>query len=294
MSQATLVDPESGVRQEVEFFGVGSSRMFGSLHLPEGAARSAVLICSPFQSEFMANYRREVLLARALAARGIAVGRFHYRGTGHSDGDVGDVTFDTMREDAIEATDWLMGCVDIEHLGFLGTRWGALVAASAATEHGSAPLAVWDPATDGRTYFREVFRLRAMNQLSKGADATSVDALEEMREAGYADIGGFAVHQAMFDSASGRTLSGVLGAVPRAVLLVQVDPRTDLKAGYRPIVELWERSGFEVSVHLIEGQEAWWFLGSRRFDASLPQSKAMVDVTVDWFSRHPWDVSDDA
>jgi hypothetical protein len=268
--------------------------MFGSLHLPEGAARNAVLICSPFQSEFMANYRREVLLARALSARGIAVGRFHYRGTGHSDGDATDLTFDTMREDAIEATAWMMDRVDVEHLGFLGTRWGALVAASAAAERGNAPLAVWDPATDGRTYFREVFRLRAMNLLSKGADPTTANALEEMRAVGYADMGGFPLHEAMFDSASGRTLSGVLGATPRGILLVQVDPRTDLKAGYRPIVDVWERSRFDVSVHLIEGQEAWWFLGSRRFDASLPQSKAMVDVTVDWFSTRAWDGSADA
>jgi pimeloyl-ACP methyl ester carboxylesterase len=294
LSQATLVDPDSGVRQEVDFFGIGSARMFGSLHLPAGAARGAVLVCSPFQSEFMANYRREVLLARSLSARGIAVARFHYRGTGHSDGDAADVTFETMRRDAIEATGWLREHVDVEHLGFLGTRWGALVAASLAAEYGRAPLVVWDPAVDGRAYFREIFRLRAMSRLSRGVDPAKSDAVEEMRVAGYADMGGFALYQAMFDSAEGRTLSGLLGVAPRAVLLVQVDPRTDLKAAYRSVVDLWERSDLEVSVHLIEGLEAWWFSGTRRFDSSLPQSKAMVEVTTDWFAEHPWSVSHDA
>ncbi len=76
----------TGITEAAEFFGPPGERMLGLAHLPTSAA-SGVLVCSSIQAEFAKNYRREVLLARALARQGRAVGRFHYRGTGNSDGD---------------------------------------------------------------------------------------------------------------------------------------------------------------------------------------------------------------
>lgn len=54
----------------------------------------AVVVCPPTLAAFPSNYGREVAAARALAARGYAVQRIHYRGTGNSDGDATEVAFE--------------------------------------------------------------------------------------------------------------------------------------------------------------------------------------------------------
>jgi alpha/beta superfamily hydrolase len=286
MAQAVRVDPGAGVRKEVGFFGNGRSRMFASISLPAvGVARAGVLICSPLQSEFLTNYRREVLLARALAARGVAVARFHYRGTGHSDGDGRDITFDTMREDASEAATWLLDTARVEDLGFFGTRWGALIAATVAANAESAPLAIWDPAVDGETYFQEVFRFRTMSRLSRGNGDASRDALDEVEQVGYADVFGFAIDRGIFRSASGRRLVEELGWKPRPVMLLQVDRHRHLKNEYTDLVASWDRAGFSVDVRLIQGQEAWWFPGTQFQEAALERSDNMVASTAAWLSN---------
>lgn len=285
MAPATRIDADNGTRDEVDFFGRGSSRMFGAIHLPPGEARSAVLICSPFQSEFLANYRREVLLARALASLGMAVGRFHYRGTGHSDGDGADVDFDSMREDALEAADWVRERAAVDRLGFLGTRWGALIAASVASQFRGAPLALWDPATEGARYFREVFRMHKMSRLSDGDGASQVDHIQAIMQTGSTDIVGFPIHRAFYEGAVERDLIEELGSDPRPIFLVQVELRQDIKAEYVGIVDRWRSAGFEVEVHLAHGQEAWWFPGVRwQEDAVAKRQERIHAATGEWFA----------
>jgi hypothetical protein len=259
--------------------------MFGSVHLPERRVRAGVLICSPFQSEFLANYRREVRLAGALAARGLAVGRFHYRGTGHSDGEGRDVTFATMREDAVEAATWLRNRSGVKDLGFFGTRWGALIAAAVAAEAAGAPVALWDPTIDGERYFEEVFRFRRMSQLSLGRAGPRRHLLDEIEEAGYADVFGFTIDRAIVESSRGRELAVELRSTPRPLLLVQVDPENYLKDEYENLVGTWNQAGFSVDVRLLPGQEAWWFPGTQWQESALERSEIMVAATADWFSE---------
>jgi pimeloyl-ACP methyl ester carboxylesterase len=280
--QTIRSDPALGVREEFGFFGRGPSKMFGSVHLPKREGRAGVLICSSLQSEFLVNYRREVLLARALAARGIAVERFHYRGTGHSDGEGQDVTFGTMVEDAAEAATWLRDRAGVEHVGILGTRWGALIAAAVASGEPGAPLALWEPSVDGASYFQEVFRFRRMSQLSRGRAKPQTDPIDEMTRSGYSDVFGFAIDRAIYESSRGRVLEGELGPVPRPVLLIQVDRRTHLRSGYASLVATWKQAGCSVDVRLIQGQEAWWFPGAQIREAARERSEATIAATADW------------
>src|SRR4051794_5208246 len=95
---ARRVDAERGIVEEAGFFGEGQQRVFGVTYLPKAGAEAGVVICPAVFSEYDTTYGLEVGLARALASRGIAVHRFAYRGSGHSDGEPAEMTFDTMRE----------------------------------------------------------------------------------------------------------------------------------------------------------------------------------------------------
>ena len=92
------------------------------LHLPDAPVAS-VLVCPSILTDLVSNYQRETRLSRALAADGIAVARFHYRGTGHSEGDPLAATFETMVRDAADALAHLAAHATTDSVGFVGSRW---------------------------------------------------------------------------------------------------------------------------------------------------------------------------
>lgn len=272
----------SGKTTQLGFFGRGDARMFGVLDLPGRAARAGVLICSPIQSEFLINYRRELWLARALANVGVAVCRFHYRGTGHSD--EADLTFGSMCVDAYEAVGWMRQHVGDCDLGFLGTRWGSVVAAAVARDFPASPLAMWSPALHGDTYLREIFRLRKMARLSQGESSSGSDPFDEVARNRHADVFGFEIGASFVESIRGRGVTEEIGQLHRPIFIAQVDPQKRLRADYGKVVDLWRTSGFSVDVHLEEGQEAWWFPGAQWREDAIVRGRSLVTETMRWFS----------
>jgi alpha/beta superfamily hydrolase len=275
----TRIDPASGAREEVEFFG-GGERLFGCVHIPRSGAEAGLLVCSPVASEFEKNYRRETLLAWALASRGIAVGRFHYRGAGHSDGDSEAVSIDGMVEDAAAAADRLIDRTGVARLAFLGTRLGALVAGAMARRHEGSPLALWEPVVDGTQYFREVFRAGFMADLrqGRGTAPSQEDMVARLRSEGRVDLVGYTVGRALYDSAVRRTLESELGDDVRPVLVVQLSQSQRVRPTYRALADRLGASGFPTDVVVIDEVEAWWFGEERRGKAALTQA------TVDWLA----------
>ena len=283
--QAIQVDPTTGIRQEVAFFGSGQLRKFGCTHHPAGSAIAGVVVCPPLQSEFLVNYRREFVLARSLALRGFAVQRFHYRGTGHSDGDSSNATFSSMRADAAEAATWLTELTGVSRVAFVGARWGGLIAAAAASDVDGAPLALWEPVVDGSRYFREVFRTLQIQGLSQGRPAKpTADIVEDLRRVGTLDVLGFAIDLPLYESSTGHALIDELGHRPRAVLVIQIDRTDRLRLEYADLVARWQGMGFAVDTHLLLGQEAWWFREWRQDREMSGRGELLAQITADWIA----------
>lgn len=138
--------------EEIELFGEAGS-LFGCRHVPaSGDATAGVVVCSPLFSDAAINAHREMRLGRWLARAGLVVQRFHYRGTGESDGDPARVSFGSLVDDARVAAAHLRDNTGIQRIGFLGSRVGALVAARLARDVDGAPLALWQPVVDPRRY----------------------------------------------------------------------------------------------------------------------------------------------
>ncbi|MGH2731650.1 MAG: alpha/beta fold hydrolase, partial [Actinomycetota bacterium] len=214
---ASRVDRATGIREEVGFFGSGDQRMFGCayqpLNLPPGGA---VVICPSLHAEVIANYRREVLVARALAARGFAVQRFQFRGTGHSDGESSELTFETMRRDTMDAARHLLAAVGLEAPAFVGTRWGGTVAAAVAAGFPGAPLALWEPIVMPARWFRETGRAERIRGLA-GESASAAGergVIERLRDGEMVDILGYPIDPALYASSADRSLAAELGEAP--------------------------------------------------------------------------------
>jgi alpha/beta superfamily hydrolase len=285
---ARSVDPDRGTQEEAGFFGRGPLRIFGALTLPPGTPHAGVVICCPFQAELLKTYRREVLLARSLAGRGFAVQRFHYRGSGNSDGDAFDATFETMREDTAAAAERVSERAGVRRVAFVGTRLGGLIAAAVAgSRPHPSPIALWEPVVDPEVYFREVFRGLFVRDLKEdGGSRGRADPLDELEREGSVDVLGYTITARLRESALGHRLADELGDRPRPILLVGSGRSGELPGEYEALRARWTGQGFAVAGRVMPSREAWWFgkrpVGRRE---ELDRERAFVDLITEWLAE---------
>jgi exosortase A-associated hydrolase 1 len=150
-------------------FRCGADRLYGVLSLPRGACGRGVLVVVGGPQYRAGSHRQFTLLARSLAARGIPVMRFDYRGMGDSEGEARD--FEAIGDDLRAAIDAFSGAVP-------GLRevvlWGLCDAASAITMYapgdarvnGLVLLNPWVRTDDGiaRTTLKHYYRARLLER----------------------------------------------------------------------------------------------------------------------------------
>ena len=114
-------------KQRALSFDCAGQRLFGVANLPPGPCKRGVLIVVGGPQYRAGSHRQFTLLARSLAAQGIAAMRFDYRGMGDSEGEMRD--FDSVGDDLAAAIDAFMaaapGLTEV-------VLWGLCDAASAA------------------------------------------------------------------------------------------------------------------------------------------------------------------
>jgi alpha/beta superfamily hydrolase len=262
LNQAIRSDP-SGTRELFEFFGPGRQRLAGITYLPSDQVLTGVVMCPSIAADFAANYRWEVNQARHLCARGIAVQRFHYRGTGHSDGEPSDTTFATMCEDAVAASEHLQEVAAIEAMVVAGTRVGALVAAGVANRIGARTIVLIEPVVDSTRFFREGSRARlvhAVKDQRQGRVRTTNELLDEVNESGFVDLLGHSVHRALFASMSDLRLVDELPPGPNRLLLVQFGSVDQPRSEYQTLISAATIRDWVCDVVYSPTAEAWWFV----------------------------------
>lgn len=260
--EAERVDSQSGLRERAAFTSAGASdeQVLVFSYVPARDPIGTVVVCPSILGDFLANYRREVMLARSLAAAGMAVLRFHYRGTGNSEGDPARLTLETMATDTRRMTEVLAGGFPAVPIGFVGTRWGALSAATAAADHAGAPLVLCEPLTALGRFFDDAMQSRAMSAIATGKSVKSARQISELLDRdGYADIVGNVVHRALYDSTVGADAVALLSAGPHHPrLLVQFGGR-DLRPAHRKLDKQFADSGSALETTIVDVAESWWF-----------------------------------
>ncbi|MGH2784120.1 MAG: alpha/beta hydrolase [Actinomycetota bacterium] len=283
-ARATRVDEVTGIREEVGFIGTGPERIFSTVHAPLGQPIGAVLLCSSILAELLAGYQEEIWLSRSLARRGFVVRRFHYRGTGHSDGDADDVTYEQVVEDARTVATHMREETGIDRLGFIGTRVGALIAATVAAGSPGAPLALIQPILKGDALFKEVSRSRIIwltrEEGREPGEPPPEDVLAILARDRWVDVLGYRLTERLYESVRSHVLADELGSQPRPVQLVQVAKRKGVSPDYQRFLDELTARGFETEAQLVNDEIAWWFHDTRRH--LLPE---IGDAIVPWLSE---------
>jgi pimeloyl-ACP methyl ester carboxylesterase len=282
---ARRIDSQDAFSEEAGFFGPGPQRLFGVLHRPMGPVLGGLVICPSIYAEFIAGYRMDVCLARALASRGVAVQRFHYRGVGHSEGEAEETTFATMRDDALAAAERLLERIAAGGPAFLGTRFGGLVAASAASEYPGSPLVLVDPTPEARRFFRDAWRAALIRDVKEGTAARAPgEGLSNVLEREQTvDILGYGICRPLFESAAGRTLAGELGDGARRVLLLQLGRASSLRGDLESAAAALRELGCDLDVEVLVEDVAWWFV--RDPETNQERHYSHTEVTSAWLER---------
>jgi hypothetical protein len=277
--RAERVDPQSGVREIVEFVG-DSLPMLRFLHVPRGTALGTVVICSSVYAEFMKNYRREVRLARSLAASGFVAVRLQYRGTGNSAGDPESATMAALVNDIAEAISDLDSPPDP---AYAGTRIGAALAALAAPP--SAPLALWEPVLSGEKWLKEGIRAATISKVSRhrgAGEGDSASPLDRLEREGMLDLLGFALYRRLVADIRRIKLEPLLAQRSGPVLIVQIGGG-DPKPAFTHLTESLVVDGVAVDHKVVGRDVAWWFEdgGTRDFETD----DDVIGATVNWLKQ---------
>ena len=273
---------DDGTRAVAEYTGDPGSVRFSMTHLPVQPNGRGVLVCSPIFNDYLKNNRREVLIARRLARSGFTVTRFQYLGTNNSEGEILDLTMDTMVSDAEATQSRLLDRDGVEEVACLGTRMGGVVAATLAASADS-PVALWEP-IDGTRYFRELFRIMAIIEMNADGSGAAVPEIKAAFEQdGMMDSAGFAVSKALEES-SDRGFVDRLGEGSAPVFLAQFREKPELKAEYAKAATRWTEHGRTVTEHHVLTEEAWMlFVYGFRAEEDRAHSQELIDATVTWF-----------
>jgi alpha/beta superfamily hydrolase len=285
---AVRSDPITSTIEIAGFLDSGSEdRLFGAVTLPSGEPKASVLISSSLYAESARNYRREIILARDLAVRGIASLRFHYRGTGYSDGDPAALAFPTMCADATAALAQLTARCPGLPTGYVGTRLGALVAARLARAAASAPVVLWDPISSPAIFFQDATKARRAGGMIAGKQHGASPAEEDPWGTGFLDSLGYRLPLGLRNSLEGLSLAECLGAASRPILIASVVPGYEPKSQAEAAAEILRRTtGSEVDLRRIEGRLSWWTSrDSWDPDEDHPATREVIARSAEWLER---------
>jgi len=228
-------------------------------------------------------YRQEVLAARAAAARGFPVLRFHARGHGDSGGSSADVTLDSLVTDARAAADEARRLSGGSRIVRLGVRMGALVAGLAggvgSGRDDADAFFFWEPIEKPADFFRQQLRTLLFSQVAGGQkpEATVDQLLARLESEGSLDILGYTLQRSLVQSLGTASLAPTLTGGRARVRLAQVQARAKLAPAHAQLVEALAAAGTDAQSALVQEEPGYQLMSNPAW-----QSDALLRVTLEW------------
>jgi len=167
-------------------FQVDGQKVVGTLELPEGAAKPAVILLlhgfKGSRNELQIPSLKVGIYARAAdawAAKGLASLRIDFRGGGDSDGSFEDTTISGQVKDALAAVEFLQTekSIDRTRIALVGWSQGGAVAATVAgrTKRLLRAIALWNPLVSPAGSIEAVFGAEVVRAgLASGGQSITV------------------------------------------------------------------------------------------------------------------------
>jgi exosortase A-associated hydrolase 2 len=253
---------EDTIHMPEPFFLQGGMGDVFALYFPaRREVKGSLLYIPPFAEEMNRCRAAVAHQARRLNEQGYACLLLDPYGTGDSQGELVDASWDAWLKDIISAADWLTDKTGTE-VTLWGFRLGALLAADAANAYPDnlKRLLLWQPVIDGKMFLTQYLRLRVAFLMDRGLPAkTTGDMRQALQDGNSLEIAGYII--------SGQLATGL-----DSKKLSAMDNLKDLKVDWfehvaeagKPItmvsqknINRLEENGCEVNTHPFTGAPIW-------------------------------------
>lgn len=183
-----------------------------------------MLFVPPFGEEMNKSRRQFAVTAKALVEKGYAALLFDLFGTGDSDGEFAEATWDHWKADFATAVAW------IDNSGLLldaivASRLGCVLAAESlcSMERKVARSVFWQPVDSGRQYMTQLLRVRAAASMMESSNRETIDQLRQKFEDGETvEVGGYLLSPSLWRSINSVELSKSLSIALGNIALFEV------------------------------------------------------------------------
>jgi exosortase A-associated hydrolase 2 len=225
------------------------------------AARAPVLFLPPFAEEMNKGRRMISLHARALAAAGHRVLIPDLYGTGDSDGDFADASWESWIQDLALLRGWLQRRDGLSP-SFWSLRTGALLGADllAAGDPPPSKWLLWQPVVNGQQFLTQFLRLKVAAEMTGTGALVDSKALRAQLSGGSSvEVAGYELPGPLAVALDSKTLSAAsLSLTPRIGWFeISTTTTPSLTPVAKKLVEECRAKGASVEAHSIQGQPFW-------------------------------------
>ncbi len=256
---------EGDARPRSEMFHLqGNHGKLLAVYTPAVEPREAPanLVVVPAFSEEMNRTRRMLsLLARRLATMGVGTLVIDLFGTGDSEGDFADASWEIWKDDIATAVNWV-GERGGRETSLLGVRLGALLALDCARDQAVIErFILWQPTTSGGKHMRDFLFIRVLaGMMQKEMARLSLEDLRAALARGESvEISGYELSPRLFTAIDALRIEELAGELRQPVHWMEV--RRDSDSGMQPksleTIERWRGQGGDVHPYLVAGHEFW-------------------------------------
>jgi exosortase A-associated hydrolase 2 len=271
------------------FFNNNDYKLFGVFHAPyeQGSLighKHGIVFCTPFAEEKMFSHRVYVNMARALAREGVACLRFDFMGEGDSEGSFEDSSIKTRLSDISAAMSALVEKTDIVNMGLIGVRFGATLAALAASQNKVNSLVLISPVISGQPYMDLCLRSNLTTQMAayKKIIKDRAQLVAELMEGCTVNIDGYLVGKALYEQMIEIDLMAVNEIFAGRILIITVG-KGDKQPVDPSLTRLHEKlNNMSQDTTILNAQEEPFWKDVKIYS---PDKHGLNNILLNWYLR---------
>ena len=246
------------------FINGPSGRLFCLTRDPVGMRQGhpAVLIVPAFAEEQNKSRALVADLSRALCSIGLSTIQFDLSGTGDSEGDFSEATWEIWKSDVLAVSDWARGSgYDIQAM--LGVRLGACLCTDFIATSGIAPrtLVFVQPVTNPALFVKQFLRLRVANSMVSGSHPETVSGLLEEAESGKTlSVAGYDLNPELISALRSVKFADAAAHKVKNVLWFEVTRSSDsdeVSTASKAVLDRLVNAGVSVTALAAPGEPFW-------------------------------------